>query len=231
MANDHLNNFDKTVDRIKRQQEFGFSCYAFLSGVVDDVDRKEKYNASYAGHALDLCIRSIQTSLVLFCSRHWDPWNEQRPIESLPSARVLGETALEEIIARHRAYFEESNIQRNAEEFRSYFGKLAQEVDELARSEIRSQIRVLRTEQYAHLTTNSSDRQNAVKANPEFDTNDVTVKSLLDFTETTLRLGSRFIYLKELLSPEFEGRVSFIARYHDRFWDNLPNFSETEEPI
>ncbi len=228
MPDVHLQKFDETIDRIYRQQGFGLSCYAFLSGIVDNSDRHEKFSNSYAGHALDLCIRSIQTSLVLFCSRHWDTGDDS---QSIPVAKNHAEHALDEIVSRHREYFETHGIERDAQEFYDYFEGLSSKVEDVGASPTRSQIRVLRTEHYAHLTTNSRDRDRALREHPVFDMDGLTNNSLLVFARQTIELGNRFLYLKQRLSPEFDERVVQQSRYYDKFWNNLPMFSEVEGPL
>ncbi|WP_434287143.1 hypothetical protein [Celeribacter sp. SCSIO 80788] len=228
MPSDHLLKFDETVDRIKKQQSFGLSCYAFLAGIADNSDRNAKYLNSYAGHALDLCIRSVQSGLVLFCSRHWEPQDE---FHSIPAARTHAEKALGEIVSRHRAFFEANEIERDAQDFDGYFRVLSSDVGKVGTSRARSQIRVLRTEHYAHLAENSRDRKRALHENPDFDMDDLTVNSLLAFARQTIELGSRFIYLKERLCSEFDQQVSHRTEYYDKFWDNLPIFSEVEGPL
>jgi hypothetical protein len=224
----HLQRFDDTVDRINRQQAFGLSCFAFLSGIVDNSDRYAKYSNSYAGHALDLCITSVQTGLVLFCSRHWD---ENDNFQSIPAAKSHAESALDEIVSRHRDFFEANGIERDAKQFYGYFNDLSSEVKDIWESSTRSQIRVLRTEHYAHLATNSRDRSKALRENPFFDMDGLTIESLLIFARRTMELGNRFLYLKQRLSPAFDERVAHASRYHDKFWDNLPIFSEVEGPL
>jgi hypothetical protein len=228
VLNADLTKFDDIVNRIHRQQDYGFALYSFLAGIVNDADRTAKFNNSYAGHAMDLCIRSVQTGLVLFCSRHWDT---SADAQSIPAAKQYAERALNEIISRHRAFFIDSGIERDAQEFSGYFENLSAEVDRISASPTQSQIRVLRTEQYAHLNTGSRDRERAISAHPFFDMDDLTIDALLGFARQTLELGNRFIYLQRLLAPEFDGRVSHISRYYDKFWDNLPVFSEIEGPL
>lgn len=228
MPDDHLLRFDETVDRIKKQQSFGLSCYAFLAGIADSPDRNAKYLNSYSGHALDLCIRSVKTGLVLFCSRHWEA-NDK--FQSIPAAKTHAGRALDEIVRRHREVFAASGIERDAQDFYGYFDELSSDVNEVGVSPTRSQIRVLRTEYYAHLTVNSRDRDTALRENPLFDMDDLTVNSLLLFAKQTIELGNRFLYLKERLSPEFDQRVAHLSGYYDKFWDNLPVFSEVEGPL
>jgi hypothetical protein len=225
VSNSHLQRFDETVDRIKRQQDFGLSCYTFLSGIVGNSDRHAKYNGSYAGHALDLCIRNVQTGLVLFCSRHWETRGD---FQSIPIAKAHAKNALDEIVSRHREFFVANDIERDAQEFYAYFEDLSSEVDDVGASPTRRQIRVLRTEHLAHLTTNSNDRKNALGENPVFDMDGLTLNSLLVFARRTIMLSNRFVYLKERLSPEFDDRVAYLSGYYDKFWDNLPIFSEVE---
>jgi hypothetical protein len=145
MAEDHLQRFDQTVDRIKRQQDFGLCCYTFLSGIVDHPDRHEKYNNSFARQALDLCIGTVQTGLVLFCSRHWDTNDD---FQSIPAARNHGERALGEIVNWHREFFAASGIERDAELFYDYFKALSLDIECAKESQAQVQIRVLRTEHY-----------------------------------------------------------------------------------
>lgn len=228
MSDVHIQRFDDTVDRIKRQQAFGLSCYAFLSGIVDNSDRHAKYSNSYAGHALDLCIRSVQTGLVLFCSRHWETRDD---CQSIPVAKVHAKRALDEIVSRHREFFATHGIERDAEEFYDYFENLSSDVEDVRASPTRRQIRVLRTEHYAHLTTNSSDRKRALNEHPVFDMDGLTVNSLLVFARQTIELSNRFLYLQQRLSPEFDERVAHLSGYYGKFWDNLPIFSEVEGPL
>jgi hypothetical protein len=159
MPDDFLQKFDDTVDRMHRQQNFGLSCYAFLSGIADNSDRGAKYSNSYAGHALDLCIQNVQTGLLLFCSRHWDISDG---LHSIPAAKTHAGHALDKIVSRHREFFAANDIERDTQEFYGYFEDLSSDVEDLGTSLIQSQIRVLRTEQYAHLTTNSRDRKKAL---------------------------------------------------------------------
>lgn len=228
MPDDYLKNFDDVVDRMKRQQTFGVSCYAFISGIADDPVRQRKYNNSYAGHALELCIRSVQTGLVLFCSRHWD---ERDDCQSIPAAKNLSERAIDKIVERHREYFAEKGIQRDAHEFYKYFDDLSADVEAVRVSQARTQIRVLRTEHYAHMIKDSKDRQKALREDSFFDMDGLTVNSLLVFARQIIELSNRFVYLKERLSPEFCDRVTFQSKYYDKFWDNLPVFSEVEGPL
>jgi hypothetical protein len=228
MPRDHLQRFDEVVDRIKRQQDFGLSCYTFLSGIVDHPNRIAKYNNSFAGQALDLCIGTVQTGLVLFCSRHWDIHDD---VQSIPVARTHAERALDEIVNRHREFFAASGIERDAQPFYDYFEALSSDVESARVCETQSQIRILRTEHYAHLTENSRDRHNAFREHPFLDMDGLTVNSLLDFARCTIELGDRFLYLKERRSPAFDQRVAHRSRYYDKFWDNLPVFSEVEGPV
>lgn len=225
MTDVHLQRFDDTVDRIDRQQAFGLSCYAFLSGIVDNSGRQAKYRNSYAGHALDLCIRSVQSGLILFCSRHWDANDD---CQSIPAAKANAERALDEIVCRHREYFAANSIQRDAHDFYSYFNELSSEIESVGASPTRSQIRVLRTEYYAHLITNSKDRDRALREHPSFDMDGLTINSLLDFSRQTIELSNRFLYLKQRQSQKFDERVALLSGYYDKFWDNLPIFSEIE---
>ena len=98
----HLQNFDDAVDRIKRQQAIGLSCYAFLLGIVNNTDRSAKYKNSFAGHAIDLCIRNAETCLALFCDRHWDGGKDS---QSIPTANKHAKLAKDEIVSRHRRFF------------------------------------------------------------------------------------------------------------------------------
>lgn len=228
MQDDHLRKFDDVVERIKRQQAFGVSCYAFLSGIADDPVRQGKYNNSYAGHALELCILSVQTALVLFCSRHWDKKDD---CQSIPAAKKLSKRAIDKIVERHREDFAEKGIQRDAQEFYKYFYDLSADVEAVGASQAGMQIRVLRTEHYAHLIENSKDRQKALREDSFFDMDDLTVNSLLVFAKQTIELSNRFVYLKERVSPAFSDRVTFRSKCYDNFWDNLPVFSEVEDPL
>ncbi|MCC5993896.1 MAG: hypothetical protein JJT99_15390 [Rhodobacteraceae bacterium] len=225
MPDDHLQRFDDVVERMKRQQIFGLSCYAFLSGIVDDPARHAKYNNSYAGHALELCIRSVQTGLVLFCSRHWDKNDD---CQSLPTAIIHAERAIDKIVERHREFFATNCIERDADEFKGYLCDLSGDVEAVGASEIRKQIRVLRTEHYSHLIKSSKDREKAAREDSFFDVDGLTVNSLLEFSRQTIELSNRFVYLKERLSPDFHDRVASQSKYYDKFWDNLPIFSEVE---
>lgn len=228
MADTHLQRFDEVIDRIDRQQEFGLSCYAFLSGIVGNSDRHARYNHSYAGRALDLCIRSVQTSLVLFCSRHWDEGDD---LQSIPTARAHAECALDEIVRRHREFFVTHGIERDAQEFYDYFEDLSSDVRNVEASPTQSKIRILRTENYAHLTTKSRDRDKALSMHSDFDMDDLTINSLLVFTQQTIELSNRLLYLKERLFPKFDEQVAHRSGYYDKFWDNLPVFSEVEAPL
>jgi len=228
VQDNHIQKFDDVVERIKRQQTFGVSCYAFLSGIADDPVRQGKYNNSYAGHALELCVRSVQTGLVLFCSRHWDKRDD---CQSIPAAKAHAERALDKIVERHREYFAENGIERDVHEFYRYFSELSDDVEAVGASEARTQIRILRTEHYAHLIKNSKDRQKALREESFVDMDGLTVNSLLNFARQTIELSDRFVFLKERLNPNFDGRVAFQSIYYDKFWDNLPIFSEVEGPV
>lgn len=230
-----LEVFDQTVDRIKRQQPFGLACYAFLKGIVGNDARHEKFNGSYGGHAIDLCIRSIQSSLILFCSRHWDQprpkMDEQQIYQSIPAIRGTDPTVIDEIVGRHQEEFDRIGIDRDARHFRQYFDDLAQEIDMTSLSANRSFVRVHRTEQLAHQVASSRDRLNAQRDQPEFDLGGFTVDRLLEFTEHTLRLSEKVVYFREGLVPSFEGRVQYFELYYDRFWDCLPVLSDVEDPL
>jgi hypothetical protein len=228
MPDDLIQKFDDTVDRMHRQQDFGLSCYAFLSGIANNSDRGAKYSSSYAGHALDLCIKNVQTGLVLYCTRHWDTTND---VHSIPTAKANAERALDEIVERHRKSFAANGFERDAQEFYGYFEELSSDVEDLGASLIQSQIRVLRTEHYAHLTTNSRDRQKALSEHLTLNMDGLTIDKLLSFARQTIELSDRFIYLKQGLSPEFDKRVAYLSAYYDKFWDNLPIFSEIEGPL
>jgi hypothetical protein len=228
MPDDFLQKFDDTVDRMHRQQNFGLSCYAFLSGIADNSDRGAKYSNSYAGHALDLCIQNVQTGLLLFCNRHWDISDG---LHSIPAAKTHAGHALDKIVSRHREFFAANDIERDTQEFYGYFEDLSSDVEDLGTSLIQSQIRVLRTEQYAHLTTNSRDRKKALSEHTFFDMDGLTTEALLVFARQTIELSDRFIYLKQRLSPDFDKRVAHFSAYYDKFWDNLPIFSEVEGPL
>lgn len=191
-------------------------------------ERKAKYINSYSGYALDLCVRSVHTNLVLFCSRHWD---ERNDVQSIPLARNHAERALDEIIERHSKYFDANKISRNAQEFRKYFERLSSDVEKAGASPTRRQIRVLRTEHYAHLTANSKDRNNALSEDSSFNMDDLNINSLLSFARQTIEIGERFLYLQKRLSTSFDQRVAHISGYYDIFWNNLPVFSEVEGPI
>ena len=225
MPSDQLARFDKTVARIQRQQLFGVSCYAFLSGIADNSERNAKFTNSLAGHALDLCIRSVQTSLILYCDRHWD---SREDCQSIPTARTYACQALDEIISRHQTFFDAGGYARDAAEFCEYFQKLDSDISKAEASSARRKIRVLRTEYYAHLTENSSDRKNARRADPLFRTDDLTLSNLLEFAKQTIQIGNRLQYLKCRASMNFDSQIAHMSTYYDNFWDNLPNFSEIE---
>lgn len=228
MPDSFIQKFDDTVDCMYQQQDKGLSCYAFLSGIANNSDCGAKYSSSYAGHALDLCIENVRTGLLLFCSRHWDTSD---CFHSIPTAKAHAERALDEIVSRHREFFAANDIDRDAQDFYGYFETLSSDIEDLEASLIQSQIRVLRTEQYAHLTTNSRDRKRALSKNQFFNMDDLTNGKLLFFAKQTLELSNRFIYLQRRLAPDFEKRVNYVSAYYDKFWDNLPIFSEVEGPI
>lgn len=228
MPDGFIQKFDDTVDRMHRQQDFGLSCYAFLSGIADNSDRGVKYGNSYAGHALDLCIQNVQTGLLLFCSRHWEMSDG---CHSIPAAKIHAESAFDEIVERHRKSFAANGFERDGQEFYVYFEELSSDVEDLGASLIQNQIRVLRTEHYAHLTTNSRDRQKALSKHLSLNMDGLTIDTLLFFARQTIELSDRFIYLKQGLTPEFDKRVAYLSAYYDKFWDNLPIFSEVEGPL
>ena len=230
-----LETFDLTVDRIKRQQPFGLACYTFLKSIVGNDARHEKFNGSYGGHAVDLSIRSIQSSLILFCSRHWDQprpdMDEQQIYQSIPAIGDTDSTVIDEIVDRHQEEFDRLGFDRDAQEFRQYFDGLSQEIDATSSSLDSRFVRVHRTEQLAHQVASSRDRLNARRDHPDFDLGGFTVEKLLEFSEKTLRLGEKIIYFRERLVPSFDDRVENFEQYYDRFWDCLPVFADVEDPL
>ena len=223
-----IEKFDNVVSRIKGQQAYGISCYAFLSGILKNQAYQQKYNNSYAGHAIELGIRSVEYGLVMFCSRHWD---EGVDYQSIPAARAHAGESIGKIIERHQNAFAELNIERDAQEFERYYKELSDDVDAALADPIRAQIRILRSETLAHLIHTSRDRKKIENLSNFLDMNELTIYSLLEFTKKTIDIGNKFIYLKERLSPAFTDRVKFQSAYYQKFWDNLPLFSHIEGPI
>ncbi len=228
MIENILGKFDQNIERLKKQQEFGFRCFAFLNGIIGNEIRQEKFQNSYAGHAVDLTIRSVQSSLMMFCSRHWD---KNPDAQSIYCTAALGEKALQKIIDRHQAYFEKNKIDRDADEYRDYFCRLKRDIDACAASHEAQYVRVIRSEDLAHLVVGSRDRKRALEEHPQFDLDQLSSTSLLSFARQTLELSERLVYFAERHSPGFDYHINFLTKYFDRYWDNLPNFSQVEEPF
>jgi len=222
MREKSLESVDVVCERLAKQRDAAIQYTVFLRDVTKP-ERWYKYGNSLSGHMINLQIVAVENALVLWASRVWD---ESRDAQSIPKAFLAVSQNIRKII-RRRSKDWDAQLQEEwtRKQFLSY-RELNTEYLRLAESPVRNVVRVLRSENLAHLLAFSDDRRRLF---PEgFDQHGVIRNDLFDFVESCIRLIDRIELFRVGHSRNFDESAAVFQSYCDAYWGAVPVFREVE---
>lgn len=218
-----MQDLDLIVDRLLSQRGAAIQFETFLRDLADNDSRWEKYKDSLSGHVINMQIVSVENSLILLCSRIWD---ENTDAQSIPNGiKMLGSFSTELLDRRKQDV--DFSVYKNAEikhrELERYVFEL---YNSLCAKRVRQVLRVLRTENLAHLVSESRDR---ARHFPEgFEAHGVTRYDLYDFARASVKLIENIIHLVSGSVLSYEDSAQHFRVFCEKYWNAMPVFRDSE---
>ena len=216
-------DFVDICNRLSEQRHVGAQYSIFLGDLYSNPDYAKKYSGSYAGNVIHLQVTAVQSALIMFCARVWDDGRDTFCIphaikhinavksdsygsfvQSLPAVSLVNESRLRVVIDRAMARW-----------------------TALEASEIRKVVRVVRTEQLAHLTKNSGDRTKHFPAG-DFDQHSLTMNNIVEFARESVMLIDDLVWLATGTVFSFDMNRTTFESYCSSFWTNMPVYADCE---
>lgn len=221
-------SFEQIIKALRRDADAASGYIGYIMAVVDEEVVGRKLGGSVSGKALAIATSAVKQALVLYCARSWEKAGrgaKAKPVISIPAAiehlrdpagilpdwesRNLGEPL---------GNFQESIDRRHPE--------LLAEYDRLAADTTHGPFRILRTENYAHLALESSDRKR-LEANGPLP--GATWNDLLRLSEETVRLVGQIGYFWDRSNNPYPDRIQDATRHCREFWRVLPVLEVAED--
>lgn len=219
-----VEEFDKTVSKLERQCGFAIRLLAFLMDLSDNDLRWEKYRDSYSGHVIELARLSIEQSLMLFCNRVWDTRDDVR---SIPTAITIFESIIEQLILRQQASRPDRD-EALRERCETSLFEIKGIAKKLGEGETRKVLRIIRSENLAHSIDDSKDRQKLYSSRDEYEGHSVTGNDLFHFTEVSLEIISRLVYVSDGSDMLLQERLDTARSQTEEFWNCMPVLRNVE---
>jgi hypothetical protein len=170
-----------------------------------------------------MTIVAVESCLIMFCDRVWDTSSD---VQSIPNAVVILATHSEDVIARRSSDTDAKFIGGWHEEQKSQIEKIKLKCEAVRSSKVRKVIRIIRSENYSHLTENSRDRARHFPIG--FENHDVTRNDLISFAKMSLDLIDKIEIVRTGTNRDYDGASQVFQRYCDEFWDAMPILAEAE---
>lgn len=219
----NLDDLDRTVQRLMKQQPTGIQCTVFLEDIAKELDRWEKYKDSYAGNVINLQIVGVENALLLFCDRVWDSGADA---QSIPNAVRMLTHLKEKVLERRKFDVDVQFVPDWYEDQAALLQQIVSDTERLKDHQVRRVIRVIRTEHLAHLVEQSKDRARHFPSG--FDDHGVRRNDLYSFAKDTIQLIERIELITSGNSADFDASAAVFRIYCQDYWENLPVFRDSE---
>lgn len=217
---------NKEMSRITADCEQGTFYIGFVKATINRTDIAEKINGSMAGFAVQTQITCVVNATVIFCARLWD---EGEGCISIPT---LFQKVAEDVPRLERRRAERlAGIELTCTEFdfKGQINKISAELDRLKGDPSRHKVRVLRTENHAHLIEVSRDRKIAEKQVPDVDK--FTYGDLVDFSTSSVNLVDRIRYLWDQTIIGSNDRINRMEKNSSNYWNAMPKLDEYDSSV
>ncbi len=219
-----INKLDNICERLIKQRSAAIQYYTYLKDIIDNESRWEKYKDSFSGNVINLTLVSFEQSLILFCDRVWDKSNDS---QSIPNVMKILKRTEEEIIIRRSKDIDAEFTKDFPQKIKKQIERVLRQAEKLHKSKVKKVIRVIRTENYAHLVDASHDR---VRNFPNgFDNHNVNRYDLINYAEETIRLIEDLEVIRSGTSYDFDESSKVFQKYCSEYWKHLPVFRDVEK--
>lgn len=230
---------EQMIESLRQDAEAATRYIGYLKAVVDQEVVAQKLAHSFSGHALATATSAVKQALILYCARTWEkaPTSENlKPVISIPAAIArlqdpeLIQFDLQMRFPEDTSLSAEERLERLLRlEQRIYHrhAKMIAAYGDLVAEAAHGPLRVLRTENYAHLAINSHDRQGLEKAGLMSGT---TWNDLLRVSEATVHLVGELGYFWDRSSNPYQEWIKTAHRQCREFWRILPVLGDVEDP-
>lgn len=186
----------------------------------------DRLNGSYSGYAGAIANSAVKAALILYCARAWDNANDAISLRrAIPPLRDL-----DGLVRRRGIQLADLGVEfEDASTFTSRHAALLKALDETDTSVTHGQIRLLRTEYFAHRIIESKERQKLTSSGVAIEP--VTYDGLLQLAEATILLVGEIGYLWDRLSNPYEDHIARAEGCCREFWHNVPVLRDVEKRL
>lgn len=221
---DSLTKLDNIMSRLVLQRGAGIQYLSFMEDITNNTLRWDKYKNSYGGNVINMAIVSVEISLILFCNRLWDNHKDTQSI--INAVKILTEES-EKVISRRSNDVDATFTPDWKNKQHKFIDKISNRCNRLYSCEVRKVLRVIRSENLAHLVSDSRDR---AKNFPQgFEHHTVKRKHLIKFAKLSVELIDKIELARNGTVYDTKGTIKIFQSYCDYFWNSMPVLQDEEQ--
>ena len=217
---------DEIIINLRRNADTATWHIGYLKAIIDQEVFKNKTRDSYSGYAIEAATVAVKQSLIMYCTRTWDKPSKKNPLISIRSAMEYFYDP-EKLIKECKIQHEYDCFERLESRFARHHKKIIAQFNLLEGDVSHGPLRVLRSENYAHLVVRSFDRDRLEKKGQNHNT---TWNELIRVSEETVKLVGEIGYLWDGLSNPYPERIDKALSYSNEFWRIMPILGDKEDP-
>jgi hypothetical protein len=218
-----LPNFAEICIRLSKQRHAGAQYSIFLGDFFANPEYLRKYANSFAGNVVHLQITAMQSALIMFCARVWDPASDVLSIPNAVSHIKKIENYDDENLLGSLPAVASCDLKR----VRGLVHRTLLRFAALHTHETRRVVRVIRSEELAHLSEVSRDRSKLFPAG-DFEQHTQTWNSVVEFARESVRLVDDLVWLGTGDVFSFDINRTTFEGYCRSFWTHMPVYGDCE---